>query len=264
MFHLLDKYEDEFKLKRILTTFYNRVSSEVNVKHFFMDLSLEKMLQDVDHYNQFILDKPDRIYTAEPSQTADSATQIGSTSFKEICHHLVEVLKEEAIQEEDIPRFVTDVMEIIEESKAESSDRISTVYEAETLNYEHLVEILAKARTKAELDEENVLTVRVSGVQVPVNIKINKKHQYLLIFGKVECKTHDQKALDEIINKANSTYPFFLVSSQEDDDDIYLYAEHKFLIADGVPTRLMNRVTKQFASYFEAAVRCDRQKILSS
>ena len=70
-----------------------------------------------------------------------------------------------------------------EESKAESSDRISTVYEAETLNYEHLVEILAKARTKAELDEENVLTVRVSGVQVPVNIKINKKHQtdYFLI-----------------------------------------------------------------------------------
>ena len=203
MFHLMDKYEDEFKLKRILTSFYNRVSSEVNVKHFFMDLSLEKMLQDVDHYNQFILDKPDRIYTAEPSQTADSSTQIGSSSFKEICHHLVEVLKEEAIQEEDIPRFVTDVMEIVEESKAESSDRISTVYEAETLNYEHLVEILAKARTKAELDEENVLTVRVSGVQVPINIKINKKHQYLLIFGKVECKTHDQKALDEIINKAN-------------------------------------------------------------
>ena len=63
MFHLLDKYEDEFKLKHILTSFYNRASSEVNVKHFFMDLSLEKMLQDVDHYNQFILDKPDKLYT---------------------------------------------------------------------------------------------------------------------------------------------------------------------------------------------------------
>jgi hypothetical protein len=221
------------------------------------------MLKDVDHYNQFILDKPDRIYTAEPSQTADSATQIGSSSFKEICHHLVEVLKEEAIQEEDIPRFVTDVMEIIEESKAESSDRISTVYEAETVNYEHLIEILAKARTKAELDDDNALIIHVSGAQVPINIKINKKHQYLLIFGKVECKIHDQNALDELVNKANSSYPFFSVSSQEDDDDIYLYAEHKFSFADGIPTRLINRVTKQFASYFEAAVRCDHQKILS-
>ena len=264
MFHLLDKYEDESKLNRMLTTFYNRVSSEVNVKHFFMDLSLKKMLKDFDRYNQFILDKPDRLYTAEPSQTADPSTQIGSSAFKEICHHLVEVLKEEEIDKEDIPRFVTDVMEIIEESKAESSDRISTVYEAETLNYEHLAEILAKARTKVELDEDNVLTVRVSGIQVPIYIKINKKHQYLLIFGKVECKTHDQKALGEVINKANSTYPFFLVSSQEDDDAIYLYAEHKFSIADGVPTRLMNRVTKQFASYFEAAVRCDREKLLNS
>jgi hypothetical protein len=172
-------------------------------------------------------------------------------------------LKEDSIQEEDIPRFVTDVMEIIEESKAESSDRISTVYEAETVNYEHLIEILAKARTKAELDDDNALIIRVSGVQVPINIKINKKHQYLLIFGQVECKTHDQNALDELVNKANSSYPFFLVSSQEDDDDIYLYAEHKFSFADGIPTRLINRVTKQFASYFEAAVRCDHQKILS-
>jgi truncated hemoglobin YjbI len=264
MFLLLDKYEDEFKLRRILVSFYERVSSDVKVKHFFMDLSIEELLKDVDHFSQFILNKPDRSYTVEPSQTADSSTQIGSSPFKEICHHLVEVLKEEAIQEEDMPRFVTDVLEIIEESKTQSSDRVSTIYEFDTVNYDHLIEILAKVRTKAELNDENILVVRVSGVQVPINIKINKKHQYLLIFGKVECKTHDQKALDELINKANSTYPFFLVSSKEDDDDIYLYAEHKFSITYGVPTRLMNRVTKQFASYFEAAVRCDRQKILSS
>ena len=263
MFLLLNKYEDEFKLRRILVSFYERVCSDVKVKHFFMDLSIEEMLKDVDHFSQFILNKPDRSYTLEPSQTADSSTQIGSSPFKEICHHLVEVLKEEAIQEEDMPRFVTDVMEIIEESKTQSSDRVSTIYEFDTVNYDRLIEILAKVRIKAELNDENILVVRVSGIQVPINIKINKKHQYLLIFGKVECKTHDQKALDEIINKANSTYPFFLVNSKEDDDDIYLYAEHKFSIAYGVPTRLMNRVTKQFASYFEAAVRCDRQKILS-
>ena len=228
-----------------------------------MDLSIEEMLKDVDHFSQFILNKPDRSYTVEPSQTADRATQIGSSPFKEICHHLVEVLKEEAIQEEDIPRLVTDIMEIIEESKAQSSDRVSTIYEFDTVNYDRLIEILAKARTKAELNDENILMVRVSGIQVPIHIKINKKHQYLLFCGKVDCKIHDKNALNEIINKANSTYPFFLVSSQEDDDDIYLYAEHKLSITNGIPTRLMNRVTKQFTSYFESAVRCDRQKILS-
>ena len=53
MFHLLAKYEDNQKLNRLLSTFYSRVSNEVTVKHFFMALSLEKMLSDLDRFNQF-------------------------------------------------------------------------------------------------------------------------------------------------------------------------------------------------------------------
>ena len=102
MFHLLAKYEDNKKLDRLLSTFYNKVSDEVTVKHFFMALSLEKMLSDVGRFNQFILDRPDKTYTDSPTQTADSASQVGSSSFKEICHHLVEVLREENIEEQTV------------------------------------------------------------------------------------------------------------------------------------------------------------------
>ena len=68
-----------------------------------MDLSFEKMLRDVSRFNQFILDRPEKTYTDKPNQTTDPSLQIGSASFIEICHQLVEVLKEENIEEKDKP-----------------------------------------------------------------------------------------------------------------------------------------------------------------
>ena len=262
MFHLLAKYEDDAKLNRILSTFYSRVSNEVSIKHFFMTLSLEKMLSDVGRFNQFILDRPEKIYTDSPAQTADSSTQVGFASFKEICHHLIEVLKEENIEEEDIPKLATDIMEIIEESKAESSDRISTVYQVDNVNYDHLIEIFSHAKIKAELDEENILNIHVGGNQTTIYLKLNKKHQNILFFGKVGMKMNDPSALDKIVAMANEAYPFFPVSALVEDDDLYLYAEHKFSIQEGLPTRLLNRIAKQFAAFMESAVRCDKERKL--
>jgi len=262
MFHLLDKYEDDAKLNRMLSTFYSRVSNEVTVKHFFMDLSLEKMLTDVSRFNQFILDRPEKVYTDSPSQSVDSSIQVGFASFKEICHHLVEVLKEENIEEEDIPKLATDIMEIIEESKAESSDRISTVYQVDNINYDHLIEIFAHAKVKSELDEENILNIHVGGSQTPIYLKLNKKHQNILFFGKARLKNNDPAALDKIVAMANEAYTFFPVSRFEEEGELYLYAEHKFSIQEGVPTRLLTRIAKQFTTFFESALRCDKDRVL--
>ena len=262
MFHLLDKYEDDAKLNRMLTTFYSRVSNEVAIKHFFMDLSLEKMLTDMSRFSQFILDRPEKTYTDSPTQTNDSSIQVGFTSFKEICHHLVEVFKEENIEAEDIPKLATDIMEIIEESKAESSDRISTVYQVDNINYDHLIEIFSHAKIKSELDEENILNIHVGGSQTPIYLKLNKKHQKILFFGRARLKNNDQPALDKIIAMANEAYTFFPVSRFEEDGDFYLYAEHTFSMQEGVPTRLLIRIAKQFTTFFESALRCDKEKVL--
>ena len=262
MFHLLAKYEDDKKLNRLLSTFYNRVSNEVTVKHFFMALSLEKMLSDLGRFNQFILDKPEKMYTDSPAQTADSASQVSSSSFKEICRHLVEVLKEESIEEEDIPRLVTDMMEIIEESRAEAFDRISTIYQVDNINYDHLIEIFSHANITAEVDEKSILNIRVRGSQPPIYLKLNKTNQELYFFGKVRCETNDLNSLNEIIIKANEGYPHLPVSAIAEDGNLYLYAEHKFSIQNGLPTRLLNRIAKQFVVFFESAIRCDQLRIL--
>jgi hypothetical protein len=262
MFHLLAKYEDDEKLNRLLSTFYIRVSNEVTIKHFFMALSLEKMLSDVGRFNQFILDRPEKTYTDSPVQTADSGSQVGFASFKEICHHLVVVLKEESIEEDDIPRLVTDIMEIIEESRAEAFDRISTVYQVDNINYDHLIEMFSHSNIKAEVDEKGILIIRIRGSQTPIYLKLNKKDQLLYFFGKVSCQNNDLNALNEIIIKANDRYPYFPVSALDEDGDLYLFAEHKFSFQDGLPTRLLNRIAKQFVEFFESAMRCDQLRIL--
>ena len=262
MFHLLDKYEDDEKLNRLLSTFYTKVSNEVTVKHFFMALSLEKMLSDFGRFNQFLLDRPEKTYTDSPVQTADTGCQVGFASFKEICHHLVEVLKEESIEEDDIPRLVTDIMEIIEESRAEAFDRISTVYQVGNVNYDHLIEMFSHANIKAEVDEKDILIIHVRGSQTPIYLKLNKNNQLLYFFGKVSCQNNDLNSLNEIIIKANDRYPYFPVSALDEDGDLYLYAEHKFSIQDGLPTRLLNRIAKQFVVFFESALRCDQFRIL--
>ncbi len=262
MHHLLSKYEDEEKLNRILLKFYSRVTSNVSIKHFFMDLSFEKMLRDVSRFNQFILDRPEKTYTDKPNQTTDPSLQIGSASFIEICHQLVEVLKEENIEEKDIPRLVTDTMEIIEESKSEASDRISSVYQVDNLNADQLIHIFSLARIKAELNDDNILTIRVNDTKIPIYLKLHKEQQLLLFYGKVVSKKSDCSALDNLVSIANEIYPFFPVFSCKENESFYLYAEHQFSIQDGLPSRLMNRIAKQFAKCFENAVLCDKEKIL--
>jgi hypothetical protein len=262
MFHLLAKYEDSEKLNRLLSTFYSRVSNEVTVKHFFMALSLEKMLTDFDRFNQFILDRPQKTYTDSPTQTADPASQVGSSSFKEICHYLVEVLREENIEEDDIPRLVTDIMEIIEESRAEAFDRISTVYEVKNIDYDHLINIFSHANIKAEVDDKSILNIRVRGSPTPIYLKLNTNDQEILFFGKTRCETNDLNALNEIVKIANEQYQHFPVRKLDEDGDLYLYAEHKFSIENGVPSRLLNRIAKQFVVFFECALQCDQHRIL--
>ena len=262
MFKLLEKYEDDKLLKRILKKLYDKVHSEVSMQHFFMDLALDEMLSDVDRFNKFLLDRPEKVYTDSPNQTAESANQVGFATFKEICHELVEILKEERVEEGDIPTLVTEIMEIVEESKAQASDRISTVFEVANISYDHLIETFTDAKIKAEFDEENNLCIRISGIQTPIYLRFNKKHEYLLLFGKVPLENNDPNALNKLVDVINQTYPYFPVKAFEEDDYFYLYTEKKFSLHEGLPTRLFIRVTRQFATFFESAIRCDRERIL--
>ena len=113
-----------------------------------------------------------------------------------------------------------------------------------------------------ELDEENILNIHVGGSQTPIYLKLNKKHQNILFFGKARLKNNDPAALDKIVAMANEAYTFFPVSRFEEEGELYLYAEHKFSIQEGVPTRLLTRIAKQFTAFFESALRCDKDRVL--
>lgn len=260
MLTILEKFNDPSKLKRILVELHTRMSNEVKVKHFLMTLSLEKMIEDVEKLSIFLLEKNPKDYTDSPLQTIERENQVSAMTYKEICLILVQILQEESIEEDDLPNLVTNIMACLEESRVQGLDRITTIYRIEDLSPEHIIEIFDKARIRAAVDDDNFV-VTGQGTAVPVYLKLQKKHENLVIACKAEARVDALPPVQALADQINGAYPFFQVSAIEKDEDIFLYAEHKFNAKHGVPARFLIRDTKEFANYFQTVLRLDQDKV---
>jgi len=267
MFSQLETYKNpKLILTSILQTLYTQVNSNRAIAHFFMNVHMDPLIADVHKFSHFVTEQSESVYR-DPLRAQKSSMpsiQVTSTVFEEVHKILVQILKDQAIAEDHIPRLSFEILEIVEESRAQFSDTMMMVLKMEDVTQDSLLQIFKRFKFEATLAGKNEVCVE-GGVDIPINVKIRPKDKSLVLIGKaVSVENSKLEDVEAIAQTANDRYPIFHVVAVEDEDDWpFLFMEKSFSYENGVPLRLLFRLAKSFSSAFHRGVKCDSQKILS-
>ena len=81
---LMGTPEEKEKLVDAIKLFYDNVMEQKDIRHFFFGMTTDKLVNDIELYQDFVMPKPDRYYRETFSQTAPSAIQIKVPQFEEL------------------------------------------------------------------------------------------------------------------------------------------------------------------------------------
>lgn len=267
MFQQLQRYKNPpLKLNVILQSFFEQVKANPTISHYFISVSLDALAQDVQRYSHFVMAQPDSFYR-EPLNAQKSSMpsiQVSSFVFEEVHKVLLNVLRANEIFEEDLPRLSYEILEIVEESRAQFSDTIMMVLQREDVTPEGLLRVFKRFKFDANIEGKNEVLIS-AGLDIPITVKIRGKDKSIVLIGKaVSIDNSSLSDVEEVVRLSIERYPLHPVRAIEDDDEWpFLLMEKPFPYEYGVPLRMLFRLLKSFSGNFHRSVKCDQRRVLA-
>ena len=262
MLALFEKSGNEKLMKQVLTSLFDAVSESREIRHYFLNVRLERLIKDQMLYSPYILHRPDRYDAGDVSQTATTDIQIRMRLFDEIVFNLRRILKEANFPEDDIPRLSADMMEIIEETRCQANDTVIAVWKPLDLVGEALANYLRRQRVDTRLEPNGDLYA-FTGVTYPFWIRQNPEKLTITIFIQAYAKERvTLETVQAIADKANKTPKSFTVQAREGTSVPIFGAQLVFPYQLGVPIRLFMRSIRQVGIDFEKALLQDTDQRL--
>ncbi len=106
----------------VVRDLYSQVNEQAELRHYFLNVTPEKIIADQEHFASYVLRKPDYFYLGGLLQSADLSIQVGADVFNDVIDILKKILKNTELPEHDIPRLTTHIMEVIEETRTQLND----------------------------------------------------------------------------------------------------------------------------------------------
>jgi hypothetical protein len=267
MFKLLENYKNpELILSTVLQSLHDQVSVNRPIAHYFMNVRKDMLISDVNKFSHFLIEHNESHYRDHmlAQKTSMPNIKVNSSVFEEVFKYLVEILKHEGISEDHIPRLSFEILEIVEEARAQFNDSTMMVMKMEDVTQDSLLQTFKRFKYDAKLAGKNEISLE-SGVEIPIVIKVRPKDKSIVLIGKaVSIEDTSFEDVQTIAMTIKEKYPVFVVKAFEDDDDWpFLLMEKSFSFENGVPLRLLFRLTKSFSAAFYCNVKCDTQKILA-
>jgi hypothetical protein len=136
------------RIKMIVRDLYSQVNDEPELRHYFLNVTPEKIIADQEHFASYVLRKADHSYLGGFFQSSDLSIQVGAVIFNEVIDVLRKILLNAGLPEHDTPRLITHIMEIIEETRTQCNDNKIGVLKSVDVS----VEALSKVYQKGKLD----------------------------------------------------------------------------------------------------------------
>jgi hypothetical protein len=208
---------------------------------------------------------PDSYYR-EPLNAQKSSMptiQVSSFVFEEVHKVLLQTLQAQEIHEDDLPRLSYEILEIVEESRAQFSDTMMMVLKMEDVTPDGLLQVFKRFKFEAKTVGKNEVLID-AGLEIPVMVKIRNKDKSIVLIGKaISVDNSSLDDIEQIVQLSKQRYPLHPVRAVEDDDDWpFILMEKPFPYQYGVPLRMLFRLIKNFSSNFHRSVKCDQQRVL--
>jgi len=150
---LLDTPDNREKLVDGINLFYNNVMEQKDLRHFFFGMTVDKLVKDIELFQDFVMPKPERFYRESFSQTAPSAIQIKAPQFDELQITLQTTLRSAGYLKSQIPVLSAKLLELFEESRAQMADENIKVWKPLEVTNQLVSELYNANRTDARLEK---------------------------------------------------------------------------------------------------------------
>jgi hypothetical protein len=256
-------FGDKKEYEKIIKLFYEYVIEKRDIKHFFFEISINKILEDQFSYFPLIVNKPTRYYKEMVMQTAPTEIQVKVPQFDEILFVLRMLLEKEGYPKALVQIASVNIIEIIEETRAQSADTTVKVWKPFEINKELINDFFNKNRTDSRIEKNGDVYIS-NGLQVPTWTRVVAEKQKIIFIAQsfsasVSTPIEKFNALrDELNEKIN----YIKYQSRESKLGPVLFSRHEISYESGIPSRMFMRAMRTFASNYESGIRLDTNELL--
>lgn len=255
------------KIKMIVRDLYSQVNDQPDLRHYFLNVTPEKIIADQEHFASYVLRKADHAYLGGFFQSSDLSIQVGAVIFNEVIDVLRKILLNAGLAEHDTPRLITHIMEIIEETRTQCNDNKIGVLKAVDVSVEALSKVYQKGKLDTIIKGPDLIyassSLKGGPYPFPFFTQIDEDNQTLTLIAKAAVKESvTSEQMGYLLNEAKQYAPI-LNFYADMDDTIPLYAASYSLPFEfGVPNRLLIRIAQQFSKTFSDTFTYDAEEIL--
>jgi truncated hemoglobin YjbI len=124
---LLQPYLGTKELGQFLDQFYENVTQNDLVKHFFLLAKMPTIVQDLNRYWPYLMPKTALEYRKSPVETSSYEIQLPERQFSEISGIMMKLFRELKFNSEHAPQLIHEILEIIEETRSQTADTSPSV-----------------------------------------------------------------------------------------------------------------------------------------
>ena len=262
---LMDTPDNKEKLVDAIKLFYDNVMEQKDLRHFFFGMTIEKLVKDIELYQDFFMPKPERYYRESFSQTSPSAIQIKAPQFDELQITLQTSLRSGGYLKSQIPVLSAKLLEMFEESRAQMADENIKVWKPFEVSNQLVADLYNANRTDARL-EKNGDVYGSRGFFYPFWTRVAGDTKQLIFIGQGFSTSVDTplETVETFCKQVNEKFNHQKFQVRQSAKGPVLFARHAISYSHGVPTRMLMRAAKQFATTFEGAMNMDTDKLLKN
>lgn len=255
------------KIKMIVRDLYSEVNSQADLRHYFLNVTPEKIIADQEHFASYVLRKPDHSYLGGYLQSSDLSIQVGAAIFNEVIDILREILLNAGLPEPETPRLITHIMEIIEETRTQCNDNKITVLKAVDVSADALCQVYQKGRLDTTIKGPDLVhassSLKGGPFPFPFFTQIDTENQVLTLIAKAEVRENaTSEQMEQLLKEAKRYAPMLNFYADVDDTTPFYVASYSLPFEFGVPNRLLVRIAQQFSKKFSETFTYDAEKIL--
>ena len=261
----MDTPDNKEKLVDAIKLFYDNVMEQKDLRHFFFGMTIEKLVKDIELYQDFFMPKPDRYYREPFSQTSPSAIQIKAPQFDELQITLQTSLRSGGYLKSQIPVLSAKLLEMFEESRAQMADENIKVWKPFEVTNQLVADLYNANRTDARL-EKNGDVYGSRGFMYPFWTRVAGDTKQLIFIGQGFSTSVDTplETVEAFCKQVNEKFTHQKFQVRQSAKGPVLFARHAISYNQGVPTRMLMRAAKQFSTTFEGAMNMDSDKLLKN
>jgi hemoglobin len=254
------------RIKMIVRDLYSQVNDEPELRHYFLNVTPEKIIADQEHFASYVLRKADHAYLGGFFQSSDLSIQVGAVIFNEVIDVLRKILLSAGLPEHDTPRLITHIMEIIEETRTQCNDNKIGVLKSVDVSVEALSKVYQKRKLDTIIKSTDLIYAsspfKGGSYPFPFFTQIDSENQTLTLIAKAAVKESvTSEEMGYLLNEAKQYAPILNFYADMDDTQLYV-ASYSLPFEFGVPNRLLIKIAQQFSKTFSNTFTYDAEEIL--